>query len=205
MTTLDPKPPRVAPAEKERPKHGFWKIDPETYDPLNEEFHCVDWLEALKAENARLLKLLHDQYTGENWSQTVKETREVLEMHGEQSNLHGIADCLLWVDASLTWGIVDWDKLKTLPGSERIHPIEAGKMRSTPEKLTSSEWGDSSIQTRLWQQALFLAKTLNAQDRAPADYWSDDRGYLFLRVVDGAGKNLAVAIAPMEMLPPRKG
>ncbi len=39
MTTLDPKPPRVAPAEKERPKHGFWKIDPETYDPLNEEFH----------------------------------------------------------------------------------------------------------------------------------------------------------------------
>ena len=113
--------------------------------------------------------------------------------------MSGIADCVLWMDHSRAWGGVDWAKLRALPESANLQRIEAKSMGSSNGIITHHLWGESSVQSRYWQAALMLAKTLNTDNRAPAEYWSDERGYLFLRIVDGRGVELAIAVAPLEL------
>ena len=111
----------------------------------------------------------------------------------------GIADCVIWTDKSLVWGVVDWQKLLALPESANLQRIEAKSMNSVNGIITHPLWGENSIEGRWWQNALMLGKTLNVDNRAPAEYWSDERGYLFLKIVDGRGVELAIAVAPLEL------
>ena len=102
------------------------------------------------------------------------------------------------------WGLVDWAKLQDLPESAQLHRIEASDLSTEGHGIHSAlrhpSWSrDAWVQTRFWQQGLFLAKTLSG-GLLPAEYWTDHRGHLFLRVTDGRGVELAVAIAPSEMV-----
>ena len=114
--------------------------------------------------------------------------------------MSGISDCILWLDHCRIVGIVDWDKVRALPQSANLSPVKAGDLRTDGTLIGCDKWGENRIEAKHWYRALILAKELNGRDRQPADYWTDDRGYLFIRVVDGRGVNLAVAIAPLEVV-----
>ena len=114
--------------------------------------------------------------------------------------MSGISDCILWLDHCRIVGIVDWDKVRALPQSANLSPVKAGDLRSEGTLIACDKWGPNRIEGKHWTRALLLSKDLNGHDRQPADYWTDDRGYLFIRLIDGRGVNLAVAIAPVEVI-----
>jgi hypothetical protein len=114
-----------------------------------------------------------------------------------------MADCVLWADKSFAWGLVDFAKVRAISGPSNPVRIEARSLVLESSGLDGTirhpSWVKGVyIQSRYWQQALFLAKSLTRNTQEPQEYWSDSRGYLFLAFRDGRGRELAVAIAPME-------
>lgn len=119
----------------------------------------------------------------------------------------GISDCILWLDKSRAWGLVDFSKVRAISGPHNPVRIEARSLVAEgagPDgAFRHPSWVKGAcIQSRWWTAGLLLAKTLGGNTQAPQEYWSDCRGYLFLVVRDGRNHELAVAIAPMAESPP---